>query len=133
MGVGFYPVFKPQIEDAVFDLDGKVLARSFKQLDRIASAAGLPAFTSFGDNRPIPEDFDGDPEELEEVLGPWEEWFAITDGLQVIGGILRAINSKLPAARSLKERDEIVEELQQLLACLRIASKRGAQFRLEMG
>jgi hypothetical protein len=36
-------------------------------LDKVARAAKLTAFTAFADNRPIPEDFDSDPDELAKI------------------------------------------------------------------
>lgn len=92
MGVGIYPAFNRPVDEAAFDCEGKALARSFEALD---AEMGLPGLSSFGDTRSIPEDFDGDPNELDEVVGPWDEWFPIADGLRTIDGLIAAV-SRLP-------------------------------------
>jgi hypothetical protein len=133
VGVAIYPVFKPTVDEASFDYDGgKLLARYFDKLDAVAEAVGAPAFTSFGDNRPIPEDFDGDPDDLGEAMGPWDEWFPIDDGLRTVEGLISAIESGIRQAKSLKQKDDIVDVLRELASCLRKAKKRGARFHLEM-
>jgi hypothetical protein len=63
------PAFDPPIEGLVFDRDGKLLLREHEALDGIAIEHGLTPFSDFGDNREVPADFDGDPDELQELLG----------------------------------------------------------------
>jgi hypothetical protein len=133
MGVGIYPVFNPPVPGAGLASDGKLLARNFEALDAIAAAAGLPTFSSFGDNRPIPAGFEGDPDELDDALGPFNEWFPAADGLRVVEGVSAAISSGAAGVQSLRSRDQVVGELRDLAACLRPAAERGARFRLELG
>jgi hypothetical protein len=133
MGVGIYPVFQPPVEEAVFDCDGKLLARWFEKLDAIAAENGLPAFSSFGDNRLVPEGFDGDPDELNALLGSYDEWFPIEEGLRAVEGLISAINAKTGTAKTLRQDDDIVGELRELANCLQKAGKKSASFRLEMG
>ena len=61
MGLGVYPVFQPRVPEAKFRNDGKLLLQEYEKLDELAVKLGLKRFSSFGDNREIPEDFDGDP------------------------------------------------------------------------
>jgi hypothetical protein len=132
MGVGIYPVFDLALPAVQFDSDGKVLAREFKALDIVAAAAGLPAFSAFGDTRPVPEGFAGDRDELYDLLGPWEEWFPTVDGLRVIEGLLGAIEEGTES-EALDDPEEVADELRELARCLRAAAEAGARFRLEMG
>lgn len=127
MSWGIYPTFRPELPEAEFDCDGAALFETLDDLDRLAEAVGVRPIGSFGDNRPVPEDFDGEPEELDELLGPWEEWFSAAEGLRTAAGLLTALRDEA------EQDEELVEELQCLADCLRTAVDRGAEFRLEVG
>lgn len=133
MGAEVFPVFNPRIAAASFDADGKLLLREHAALDSIARDLGLAPFTSFGDNRGVPDDFDGDPDELDEVLGEWDEWFSIDDGLKTIDGLIQAIENDADMAARIEEPDYIRADLQELAKCLQIARTQCDQFRLEVG
>jgi len=132
VGAELFPVFNPRVAGASFDADGKILLREHAALDSIARDLNLTPFTAFGDNREVPEDFDGDPDELDEVLGEWNEWFSIDEGLKTIEGLVEAIRSDLDMAERLEEPDHVRSHLECLAACLRIAREENAQFRLEI-
>lgn len=132
MGVGIYPIFRPSVS-VEFDCDGKQLLREYEALDAIASSLNLSSFSGFGDDRDIPAEFDGSPEELEEMLGERNEWSSLDEGLQTIDGILEEIRSNPSAADSLVDRHAIEEELASLAACLRHAQPLAQHFRLEIG
>ena len=66
-------MFQPELKGTKFDATGEALAANFEALDRIAKSAKLTPFTAFADNRPIPEEFEGDPDELAEAVGEWME------------------------------------------------------------
>ncbi len=116
-----------------YDSDGKLLLAEYEGLDDVAAAHGLAPITSFGDTRPVPEDFEGDPDELAELLGPWDDWFPIVDGLQCVEELALAIRSKATARSLVEFPDELVDELECLAACLRKASETSTLFRLEVG
>ena len=78
MSLEIYPEFDPPLRDV--ETSGQLLAANFEVLDEFAIAAKLKPFTAFGDTRDIPEDFSGPPEELEDILGPWTEWFDPAEG-----------------------------------------------------
>src|SRR5262245_14598983 len=80
MSLGIYPVFDPRLPGTKFDALGEVIADNFEALDQIARAAKLRPFTAFADRRPIPEGFDGDPDDLKEAMGEWAEWFDAGEG-----------------------------------------------------
>lgn len=54
---------------------GEALLDALEDLDQAAAEAGLRAPGDFGDSREIPEDFDGDLDDLRELMGPSTEWF----------------------------------------------------------
>ncbi|TWT87795.1 hypothetical protein [Stieleria varia] len=132
MGAEVYPVFHPRVPAASFDADGKLLLREHAALDSIARELSLTPFTAFGDNRDVPEDFDGDPDELDEILGEWDEWFSIDDGLETIDGMIAAIKTDPKMAGRFEEPDCICSVLESLANCLRIARNEYAQFRFEV-
>jgi hypothetical protein len=133
MGVGIYPVFDPKVPEAVFTCEGKVLARSYELLDEIADAKGLKTISSFGDNREIPEGFQGEPDELDEVLGPWDKWFKTQEGLITVEGVIDALQSDSNGTKDIERKNDLIAELEELARCLRLANIRKAKFRLEMG
>ena len=132
MSLGIYPVFNPPVPEAKFDGLGEVLAMQFEALDALAREHGITSLTSFGDTREVPADFDGPPEDLEQVMGPWEHWFACHEGRLAFEALARLINTDPAAAQSLKAPDAVVHELLGIAQALSVGETRGAQFRLEM-
>jgi hypothetical protein len=134
MSLGLWPRFKPSVDAARFSQpDGAVLLLDiYQQLDRLASVRRLRPLSSFGDRREVPDGFDGGPDELEDVLGPWDEWFAISDGIQTVEGLIDLLRSNTKAVRKVKNTEGVLTELEELLRCLRIAEKEKAEFRLEI-
>ena len=132
MGAEVFPVFNPRVSAASFDADGKLLLREHEALDSIANDLNLTPFTAYGDNRDVPADFDGDPDELDGNLGEWDGWFWIDDGLKTIDGLVNAIKNDPDMAGRLEDPDYIRSDLEDLATCLRIAQEKNAQFRLDI-
>lgn len=132
MSVGIYPVFQPKLKGTRFDTPGEVLAANFDTLDKIARSAKLTPLTAFADNRPIPEDFDGDPDELEEVMGEWTEWFDPAVGQVAIKMLTDHIRTNPKALKRLDEAPSLVTELDEMARVLGAAAKQGVKFRIEM-
>ncbi|EMI46619.1 hypothetical protein RRSWK_00858 [Rhodopirellula sp. SWK7] len=132
MGAEVFPVFHPRVPAASFDAGGKLLLREHATLDSIARELNLAPFTAYGDNREVPEDFDGDPDELNDALGEWDEWFSIDDGLKTIDGLIAAIKIDPQVAGRLDDPESIWSDLESLARCLRIAREQNARFRLEV-
>jgi len=128
-----FPVFNSSVPSADFDAYGGLLLQEFESLDRVAADLGLTRFSVFGDNREIPDDFEGELDELDDALGEWDEWFSIDDGLRTIDGIVEAVKSDPDKAAVFQEPHHIVSDLESLSRSLRIAKEHGAQFRLEAG
>ena len=132
MSLGIILVFKPKLTGAPFQPLGKVLAANFEALDRIARSAKLTPFTAFADNRPVPDDFDGDPDELAKLTGVWMEWFDPAEGQAVMQALADHIKGNAKAAKRLDGATEVVEELEEMAGVLKLAAARGVRFRLEM-
>src|SRR5690606_16956723 len=126
------PVFEPKLKGTKFDALGEVLAANFEALDKIARSAKLKPFSAFADNRPIPDDFDGDPDELAEVMGEWTEWFDPAEGQAAMQALADHIKSSPKAAKRLDGPDGVVEELKEMARVLEVAAKQRARFRLQM-
>lgn len=131
MGVGIFPVFYPDIQGVDFDTDGKVLAQSFETLDELAGNLGIRLFSSFSDNRPVPNGFDGDPDELLEMNGEFDEWFSSAEGAAVASRLVQAIRSNPNFAKLFPDPERLVMELETLQTCLNAAESAGAKFHLE--
>ncbi|OAI51282.1 hypothetical protein AYO44_05115 [Planctomycetaceae bacterium SCGC AG-212-F19] len=132
MSLGIYPVFEPKQKGTKFDAPGEVLAANFKALDLIARSATLTPFTAFADNRPIPEDFYGDPDDLAEVMGEWTEWFDPAAGQAAMQALADHIRASPKAAKRLDDPAGVVAELEEMARVLGAAAAQGLQFRLEM-
>ena len=132
MAIGFYPVFDPEVIGAEFHSEGVELLRSVEILDDLAGEAGVSSFTQFADMRDVPDDFDGSPEELEELLGEWTDWFSPDALRESCDAILPLIQSRHQLAKSLTDRAAIVSELQELARVLALAEAAEARFRLEV-
>ena len=132
MSLGIYPVFETDLKGTRFESSGEALAANFEALEKIAKSAKITPLTAFADNRPIPEDFDGDPDELEEMMGEWTEWFDSTVGQVSVQTLADHIKANQKAAKRLAEPSWVVTELGELARLLGAAAKQGAKFRLEM-
>ena len=132
MSLGIYPVFEPKLNGTKFDALGEILAENLESLDMIAPSAKLTEFTAFADNRPIPEDFDGDPDDLAEAMGAWTGWFVPSEGQAAMQALAEHIKAHPKAAKRLEQPAEVVAELEELARVLEAAARQGVLFRLEM-
>ena len=133
MSLGFFPEFKPRLTSARYEPDGCGLLRFADTLDALAVRHGLPLLTSFADTREVPDDFEGDPSDLEDILGPWEDWFSPADGLLVVAGLRNALPQDTSVIGDPADREWVLSELKALEEILRAASSAGSLFRLEVG
>ena len=133
MSIGFFPVFNPEVVGAEFQSEGIELLRNVEILDDLAGEAGVSRFSQFADMREVPDDFDGSPEELEALLGPWTEWFSPDALRESCDVILPLIQSKNPLSKSLTDRPAMLAELQELARVLALGEAAEARFRLEIG
>jgi hypothetical protein len=132
MSLGVYPVFESKLKGTKFGSLGELLAANLEKLDKIARSARLTPLAAFADNRPIPDDFDGDPDELAEVMGEWTEWFDATEGQAAIRALADHVRASAKAAKSLDAADGVVEELGEMARVLGVAAKQGVRFRLHL-
>lgn len=132
MGLTLYPVFDPPI-DIDNETTGEFLACSFEAIDLAAERLGLAPLTAFADNRAIPEDFAGDPDELEEIMGPCSDWFDAVAGQAALNALANAMSTNPAEFEDLEtHRTAVPEELRDLAQVLGQAAAAGARFRLEL-
>jgi hypothetical protein len=132
MSLGIYPVFRPKLPAAQFRVLGEVLAAECMTLHSIAEANGIASITSFGDNREIPDNFDGTPEELDELLGPFDDWYEADDAIAAFDAMLELIRTNPYETRAIDDPDNVAKELEELVRVLTIAHRSGSLFHLEM-
>ena len=132
MSLGIYPVFETDLKGTRFESSGEALAANFEALEKIAKSAKITPLTAFADNRPIPEDFDGDPDELDEVMGECTEWFDSTLGQVSMQRLADYFKANQKAAKRLEDPSWVVTELEELARVLGAAAGQGVKFRLEM-
>jgi hypothetical protein len=133
MGQFISPEFDRTISCPEAETTGEFLASNFEQLDQIAKDSGLtPPISTFGDKREVPEDFDGDPDELGEVMGPRMDWYDSRDGVKALKDFLGALSSRPDLRQGLDDFEAVVEELEDLMIQLEAAATAGARFRLQL-
>ncbi|MEZ4369643.1 MAG: hypothetical protein R3B07_02430 [Polyangiaceae bacterium] len=128
MSAGLWPILNPPSQASPTS-DGALLLQSIEELDEVAHAIGVTPLTSFADLREVPEDFDGEPEELEELLGPWEDWFAVADGVASLRRCAEALATPEHSG-AVELASELRQELLVFAAHLE-AEGGGRSFRLE--
>lgn len=133
MGLVIYPVFRKDISPGKRRTTGEFLASEFERLDAIAEEHGLTRLAAFGDQRNVPPEFDGPPEDLEELLGACDDWFLASTGKEALSKLAKLIRTDVGAARRLESPESLAEELEELSMILGIAADAGAEFRLEIG
>jgi hypothetical protein len=124
---GIFPVFKPKLQGTQPKTLGETLVADLDDLEELAEKEELTPLSAFMDNREVPDDFDGAPEDLDEAMGSWDEWFVPRDGIAAIEALAASV-SDLPHATELEE--ELLDIARVLKAA---AKKRGMKFRLELG
>jgi hypothetical protein len=132
VGLIVYPKFRSTVPTTKPRTSGEFLARAIDTLDEIADEHGLVRFTAFGDQRTITRDFDGPPWELEEIMGPCEDWFPAAEGRAAFIELARLIREAPEAAGRFRSPDYVADELEDLARCLEVAEGLGIDFRLAM-
>jgi hypothetical protein len=136
MGIGIFPSFRPEVEGAIFNSDGKLLASLLPQLDSICVRLGVTKLSGFTDNREPPAglgfDIDADPEEVELLMGEWNEWFHAEAAIPTLEALVAAIPSQPDLPLHPRDRAALSSDLREILSSLRLAAEAGATFRLEL-
>lgn len=132
MNPGLVPAFNPILVGGDFQLSGSALLNNAEILEEIADEAGLESLTRFTDMREVPEDFEGTPEELELVLGPWTEWFDAEWGQETVVALIDHIQKKPAIRKQFDEPHAVEADLQELARLLKLGASSGSEFRLEV-
>jgi len=131
MGLGLVPIFLGK-RPAAFKALGEVLAQELDALEQIAADRGLTPLSTFSDQRQVPDDFDGAPEDLDDLIGPCTDWFDPAIGAAAVARLIDVLRAPSVAANGLAERDAVIEELTALKACLEKARHTDTKFRLTL-
>ncbi len=132
MSLGIYPVFNPKVPEAQFRVLGEVLASECTTLHEIAEANSIASITSFGDNREIPSDFEGSPDDFDAMLGPFDEWFEPAEAIDAFAALIDVIRTSPYESRNLDDPESVIEELAELIRVLTIAERNRSRFHLDM-
>jgi hypothetical protein len=130
MSLGLIPIFSREFVGTFGEL-GEALALELDTLEQLAADEGVTPLSAFADQRDVPEDFDGSPEQLDALVGPCTDWFDPAAGADAVDAVRGIIDS--PAAKNTighEAREAVVDELTALSTCLRKAALVGARFRL---
>lgn len=130
MGYGVLPTFMPSRDDTELTSDGGLLAHVFDELEELAEELEVPPLSSFTDNRQPPDGFDGDPDDLLDLLGPWDEWFPVELGISTFSRLADALQEPTHAAK-LDDAALVREELRDYLECLASVDSTTTKFRLD--
>jgi hypothetical protein len=131
MSLALWPVFDPQFPTTGFKALGEVLFGEIEVLNEIALDHDLVPLTTFADNREVPEDFDGSPDDVEKLLGEWGEWFEPRHGADAFEALSVVLQDN-ETARRLHVPDQVREELREYVRLLRAAENAHVRFRLEL-
>lgn len=132
MGLTIYPEFEQEIPEIQRETTGEMLAAFCYDLDEIAEMAGLVPIGRFADNREVPDDFDGDPDELDQVMEEWTEWFPSEEGLAAFTTLSTYLKEHPSAAGPTSHIPEVVLELDDCARQIKVAAEKGIRFRLQM-
>jgi hypothetical protein len=134
-----YPAFRSPVPGGRFEAEGRCLARDIRRLDELAVSLGVQPLSAFADSREPdedfepPDDFDGDPESYVELAcGPWNDWFASSDGLRTAEALLAAIEDDLKRLGSNARAEGAVADLEGPVRCMPLAVARDVEFRLQV-
>ena len=133
MALGFFPVFNPPLNDVNATTEGTSLLSECENLDQLAMHLGVSPLTSFTDSRNVPDDFDGDPDELDELMGKWDEWLSAEEGFATISALKDSLENNPEVSKYFRKPKQLVEELSDLARLLQVAKTNGSRFRLEVG
>lgn len=128
------PEFRPRIRGLVYKAEGKALADCIIRIHSFSKKRGLRPITDFLDNRDVPDDMDFMDDD-------WRagrtDWHSPAEGLKAVKALIQAIEADPRASKRWNEDDPdgletLMDDLQQLAACLEKAVPKGVQFRLDL-
>ena len=135
MGIGMFAVFCPSLEGDVFNSDGKLLAAQLPYLDSLCDQLGVSRLSAFTDRREPPPGFqfdvDADSDELEALMGEWNEWFSPAAAIPILEALVAALPEASAAALPPSEIEALRTDLAEILGSLRLAEAGGSTFRFD--
>ena len=133
MDLGLRLVVRPAVSGILPHCRGRFLLAELAALDAAAASGALRPLSDFVDPRELPEDFEGEPREVDALLEEWTEWFSLEQGLAALEDLIHCLEND-PACRCLLASPErTLFELRDLERCLESVAGRAETFRLEIG
>lgn len=132
MTIGLFLRFHPGGPKWDTSFYGIMTLKYYEILDDLAVEIGVTPLSGFGDNRMVPEGFDGTPDELDALLGPSDAWFdasAALSSLQQLRANLDRREADIPA----EDRSILAAEIDELLPSLAVAATRGVRIQFDVG
>jgi hypothetical protein len=130
VGFGIYPIFDKKALRSPIESTGEALGAALELLEEWAERAGVPALTEFdGMHMEVPEDFDGDPEDLELPREEWR-WFDPNEGLVSIKVFLSKAAKSKARVKRVVDPQHLLDDLESLKAALEKAATTGAKFQI---
>ena len=126
-----YPIFDGGMPSIRNRTTGEFLAGELDALEAAAEVLGVQPLSAFGDSRSVPGDFVGDPDELNEAMGPSTDWFDPSECAESCMRLADAIAAD-SGAFSVDAPGDVERELRDLARVLKSAGERGLRFRLEL-
>lgn len=134
MALKIVAVFEPLVPDSAprkWEIGAAVLDE-LTELEELADKFGVVRLSAFGDNRELPADFSGDPEELSRTLGPFSGWFRCESGRQAVTGLLNAVAKNRREAGRFENWIDLELALVELERELARGESERRRFRLEL-
>ena len=125
-----FPVFQKKAFPSPLRSTGEHIGAALELLDSWAEEADVPTLGEFdGSHGEVPEDFDGDPDELELPRSKWK-WFSPEKGIASIAVMIEKARESKSKARLKKVTDPkaLLVELEDLKQALEQATKAKTKF-----
>lgn len=133
MDLGLRLAVQPAVPGILAHCAGRFLLAELEALDAAAASGSLRPLSDFVDPRELPDDFHGDPEELEGLLDEWTDWFPLEDGLSALDDLIHCLENDPNCRCFLASPERTLYELKDLERCLESVASRARSFRLEIG
>jgi hypothetical protein len=132
MESGLHIAIRPNPPAVLTHCRGRFLLAELEALDAAAATWALRPLSDFVDPRELPDDFHGDPDEIDPLLAEWTDWFPLDEGLAALDDLIHCLEND-PACRCLLASPErTLFELRDIERCLAAAAGHVSEFRLEI-
>ncbi len=133
MSVAYFIVLDKEVD---FDtmVNGKFLAKESNRIEKIASTLGMKAFDDYVSQSPdearaMMEEAGVDPDELEDIVLPEQQWFDAQEGVDLVSKISTHVRAN---PSSVKNAKGVLADLEEYEEILQKAKSAGAKWNLQI-